>query len=295
MNRMNTAQTGSPKAKETAEASLQTDSMKLYLSEIGRYPLLTAEEEIELARRIEEGDREASAKLCNSNLRLVVSIAKKFSGQGLPLQDLIQEGNTGLLKAVDKFDWRKGYKFSTYATWWIMQAISRSISDQSRTIRIPVHMSETIHKMRRVTRNYIQEHGQDPSSEEIAAEMDLTVERVREIQRITLEPISLETPVGEEEDSQMGDFIPDKTSQAPEDEVARTLLKEQIDRILHSLTPREEQVLRLRFGLDDQKPRTLEEVGVEFQVTRERIRQIEAKALRKIRRSACRMDLDGYL
>ena len=259
------------------------DPVRMYLKEIGKVPLLSAEEEIELAKRIEEGDEEAKHRLCEANLRLVVSIAKRYVGRGMLFLDLIQEGNLGLIKAVEKFDYRKGYKFSTYATWWIRQAITRAIADQARTIRIPVHMVETINKLIRVSRQLLQEKGREPQPEEIAEVMDCPVDRVREIIKIAQEPVSLETPIGEEEDSHLGDFIPDDDAPAPADAAAFTLLKEQLMNVLATLTPREEMVLKLRFGLEDGRARTLEEVGKEFKVTRERIRQIEAKALRKLR------------
>ena len=259
------------------------DPVRMYLKEIGKVPLLSAEEEIELAKRMEEGDRAAKKKLSEANLRLVVSIAKRYVGRGMQFLDLIQEGNLGLIKAVDKFDYRKGYKFSTYATWWIRQAITRAIADQARTIRIPVHMVETINKLIRVQRQMLQELGREPSTEEIAEEMGLPVERVREIQNISQEPVSLETPIGEEEDSHLGDFIKDDNVPVPAEAAAAAILKEQLMDVLDTLTERERKVIRLRFGLDDGRARTLEEVGREFQVTRERIRQIEAKALRKLR------------
>ena len=259
------------------------DPVRMYLKEIGKVPLLSAEEEIELAKRMEEGDEEAKKRLCEANLRLVVSIAKRYVGRGMLFLDLIQEGNLGLIKAVEKFDYRKGYKFSTYATWWIRQAITRAIADQARTIRIPVHMVETINKLIRVSRQLLQEYGREPLPEEIAEEMGIPEEKVREIIKIAQEPVSLETPIGEEEDSHLGDFIPDDDAPAPADAAAFTLLKEQLMGVLSTLTPREEMVLKLRFGLEDGRARTLEEVGKEFKVTRERIRQIEAKALRKLR------------
>ena len=271
------------------------DPVRMYLKEIGKVPLLTAEEELELAKQIEEGDEEAKKKLCEANLRLVVSIAKRYVGRGMLFLDLIQEGNLGLMKAVDKFDWRKGFKFSTYATWWIRQAITRSIADQARTIRIPVHMVETINKQIRVTRQLLQELGRDPSPEEIAREMDIPVEKVREISKIAQEPVSLETPIGEEEDSHLGDFIPDEEMPSPADAAAFSMLKEQLDEVLATLTDREQEVLRLRFGLDDGRQRTLEEVGQQFKVTRERIRQIEAKALRKLRYPNRSKRLKDYL
>ena len=259
------------------------DPVRMYLKEIGKVPLLTAEEEIELAKRMEEGDEEAKHRLSEANLRLVVSIAKRYVGRGMLFLDLIQEGNLGLIKAVDKFDYRKGYKFSTYATWWIRQAITRAIADQARTIRIPVHMVETINKLIRVSRQLLQEYGREPLPEEIAEEMGISEEKVREIIKIAQEPVSLETPIGEEEDSHLGDSLPDDEAPAPADAAAFTLLKEQLMSVLSTLTPREEMVLKLRFGLEDGRQRTLEEVGKEFKVTRERIRQIEAKALRKLR------------
>ena len=259
------------------------DPVRMYLKEIGKVPLLTAEEEIELAKRMEEGDEDAKKKLSEANLRLVVSIAKRYVGRGMLFLDLIQEGNLGLIKAVEKFDYRKGYKFSTYATWWIRQAITRAIADQARTIRIPVHMVETINKLIRVSRQLLQEYGREPLPEEIAEEMGIPVEKVREIIKIAQEPVSLETPIGEEEDSHLGDFIPDEDAPAPAEAAAFTMLKEQLMSVLSTLTPREEMVLKLRFGLEDGRARTLEEVGKEFKVTRERIRQIEAKALRKLR------------
>ncbi|MGI6238424.1 MAG: RNA polymerase sigma factor RpoD [Christensenellales bacterium] len=259
------------------------DPVRMYLKEIGKVQLLTADEEIELAKRMEAGDEEAKKRLSEANLRLVVSIAKRYVGRGMLFLDLIQEGNLGLIKAVEKFDYRKGYKFSTYATWWIRQAITRAIADQARTIRIPVHMVETINKLIRVSRQLLQEHGREPLPEEIAEEMGITEEKVREIIKIAQEPVSLETPIGEEEDSHLGDFIPDEDAPAPAEAAAFTLLKEQLMSVLSTLTPREEMVLKLRFGLEDGRARTLEEVGKEFKVTRERIRQIEAKALRKLR------------
>ena len=259
------------------------DPVRMYLKEIGKVPLLSAEEEIEVARRMEEGDENAKKRLCEANLRLVVSIAKRYVGRGMLFLDLIQEGNLGLIKAVEKFDYRKGYKFSTYATWWIRQAITRAIADQARTIRIPVHMVETINKLIRVSRQLLQEKGREPLPEEIAEEMGIPEDKVREIIKIAQEPVSLETPIGEEEDSHLGDFIPDDDAPAPAEAAAFTLLKEQLMSVLSTLTPREEMVLKLRFGLEDGRARTLEEVGKEFKVTRERIRQIEAKALRKLR------------
>lgn len=271
------------------------DPVRMYLKEIGKVPLLSAEEEIELAKRMEEGDEEAKKKLAEANLRLVVSIAKRYVGRGMLFLDLIQEGNLGLIKAVEKFDYNKGYKFSTYATWWIRQAITRAIADQARTIRIPVHMVETINKLIRVSRQLLQELGREPSPEEIATEMNMPVERVREILKISQEPVSLETPIGEEEDSHLGDFIPDDNIPVPADAAAFTLLKEQLFEVLSTLTDREQKVLRLRFGLDDGRARTLEEVGKEFNVTRERIRQIEAKALRKLRHPSRSRKLKDYL
>ena len=259
------------------------DPVRMYLKEIGKVPLLSADEEIELAKRMEEGDVEAKKRLSEANLRLVVSIAQRYVGRGMLFLDLIQEGNLGLIKAVEKFDYRKGYKFSTYATWWIRQAITRAIADQARTIRIPVHMVETINKLIRVSRQLLQEYGREPLPEEIAEEMGISEDKVREIIKIAQEPVSLETPIGEEEDSHLGDFIPDDDAPAPADAAAFTLLKEQLMSVLSTLTPREEMVLKLRFGLEDGRARTLEEVGREFKVTRERIRQIEAKALRKLR------------
>lgn len=271
------------------------DPVRMYLKEIGKVPLLTAEEEIDLAKRMEQGDEEAKRRLIEANLRLVVSIAKRYVGRGMLFLDLIQEGNLGLIKAVEKFDYRKGYKFSTYATWWIRQAITRAIADQARTIRIPVHMVETINKLIRVSRQLLQEYGREPQPEEIAREMGISEEKVREILKIAQEPISLETPIGEEEDSHLGDFIPDEDAPAPAEAAAYNLLKEQLKEVLDTLTPREEKVLRLRFGLDDGRARTLEEVGREFNVTRERIRQIEAKALRKLRHPSRSKKLKDFL
>ena len=271
------------------------DHVRMYLKEIGKVPLLSAKEEIDLSQRMENGDVEAKRKLAEANLRLVVSIAKRYVGRGMQFLDLIQEGNMGLIKAVEKFDYKKGYKFSTYATWWIRQAITRAIADQARTIRIPVHMVETINKLLRVSRQLVQELGREPQIEEIAEEMGVTVEKVREIMKISQEPVSLETPIGEEEDSHLGDFIPDDVAQAPADAAAFTMLKEQLLEVLETLTPREEKVLRLRFGLDDGRQRTLEEVGKEFSVTRERIRQIEAKALRKLRHPSRSKKLKDYI
>ena len=271
------------------------DPVRMYLKEIGKVPLLTAQEEIDLAKRMEQGDEYAKQKLCEANLRLVVSIAKKYVGRGMLFLDLIQEGNLGLIKAVDKFDWTKGYKFSTYATWWIRQAITRSIADQARTIRIPVHMVETINKLIRVSRQLLQEEGREPTPDEIAAEMGISVEKVREILKISQEPVSLETPIGEEEDSHLGDFIPDDDAPAPAEAAAFSMLKEQLVDVLGTLTEREQKVLKLRFGLEDGRARTLEEVGKKFDVTRERIRQIEAKALRKLRHPTRSKKLKDYL
>ena len=271
------------------------DPVRMYLKEIGKVPLLSADREIELAQRMEEGDEDAKKELAEANLRLVVSIAKRYVGRGMLFLDLIQEGNLGLIKAVEKFDYHKGYKFSTYATWWIRQAITRAIADQARTIRIPVHMVETINKLIRVSRQLLQELGREPSPEEIAAEMNMPVERVREILKISQEPVSLETPIGEEEDSHLGDFIQDDNVPVPADAAAFTLLKEQLEEVLGTLTEREQKVLTLRFGLEDGRARTLEEVGKEFNVTRERIRQIEAKALRKLRHPSRSRKLKDYL
>ena len=271
------------------------DPVRMYLKEIGKVPLLSANEEIEIAKRMADGDQEAKRQLAEANLRLVVSVAKRYVGRGMLFLDLIQEGNLGLIKAVEKFDYRKGYKFSTYATWWIRQAITRAIADQARTIRIPVHMVETINKLIRVNRQLLQEYGREPRQEEIAAEMGISEEKVREIIKVAQEPVSLETPIGEEEDSHLGDFIPDDDAPAPAEVAAFTLLKEQLMEVLDTLTPREEKVLRLRFGLDDGKARTLEEVGKEFNVTRERIRQIEAKALRKLRHPSRSKKLKDFL
>ena len=271
------------------------DPVRMYLKEIGKVPLLSADEEVELAKRMAEGDEDAKKRLAEANLRLVVSIAKRYVGRGMLFLDLIQEGNLGLIKAVEKFDYHKGFKFSTYATWWIRQAITRAIADQARTIRIPVHMVETINKLIRVSRQLLQELGREPTPEEIAAELDMPVERVREILKISQEPVSLETPIGEEEDSHLGDFIQDDNVPVPAEAAAQTLLKEQLDEVLDTLTEREQKVLRLRFGLDDGRARTLEEVGKEFDVTRERIRQIEAKALRKLRHPSRSRKLRDYL
>lgn len=271
------------------------DPVRMYLKEIGRVPLLTAEEEVALAKRMQDGDELAQKRLAEANLRLVVSIAKRYVGRGMLFLDLIQEGNLGLIKAVEKFDYTKGYKFSTYATWWIRQAITRAIADQARTIRIPVHMVETINKLIRVSRQLLQQLGREPAPEEIAKEMEISVERVREIMKIAQEPVSLETPIGEEEDSHLGDFIEDQDAPAPADAASFMLLKEQLEDVLDTLTPREEKVLRLRFGLDDGRARTLEEVGQNFGVTRERIRQIEAKALRKLRHPSRSRKLKDFL
>ncbi len=271
------------------------DPVRMYLKEIGKVPLLSAEREIELAQRMEDGDEDAKKELAEANLRLVVSIAKRYVGRGMLFLDLIQEGNLGLIKAVEKFDYHKGYKFSTYATWWIRQAITRAIADQARTIRIPVHMVETINKLIRVSRPLLQELGREPTPEEIAKELDMPVDRVREILKISQEPVSLETPIGEEEDSHLGDFIQDDNVPVPAEAAAQTLLKEQLDEVLDTLTDREQKVLRLRFGMNDGRARTLEEVGKEFDVTRERIRQIEAKALRKLRHPSRSRKLRDYL
>lgn len=288
--------TGEIDVQATVPKTLPTDDpVRMYLKEIGKVSLLTADEERELAIRMEQGDEEAKKKLCESNLRLVVSIAKRYLNRGLSFLDLIQEGNLGLIKAVDKFDYTKGYKFSTYATWWIRQAITRSIADQARTIRIPVHMVETINKLIRISRQLLQEYGREPTSEEIAKEMGITVEKVREIKKISQDPVSLETPIGEEEDSHLGDFIPDDDVPAPVDAAAYSMLKEQLMEVLDTLSDREKKVLMLRFGLEDGRPRTLEEVGKEFNVTRERIRQIEAKALRKLRHPSRSKKLKDYL
>ena len=271
------------------------DPVRMYLKEIGKVPLLDAEEEKELARRMSEGDEDAKNKLVEANLRLVVSIAKRYVGKGMFFLDLIQEGNLGLMKAVEKFDYQKGYKFSTYATWWIRQAITRAIADQARTIRIPVHMVETIHKVSRYTRQMLQELGREPTAEEIGEKMGMSADRIREIMKIAQDPVSLETPIGEEEDSHLGDFIPDEDTPAPADAASATILREVIERELHTLTPREEHVIKLRFGLYDGRTRTLEEVGKEFDITRERIRQIEAKALRKLRHPSRARHLKGFL
>ena len=271
------------------------DPVRMYLREIGKIPLLTYDQELDLAKKILNGDEAAKQKLAESNLRLVVSIAKKYVGRGMLFLDLIQEGNMGLIKAVEKFDYTKGYKFSTYATWWIRQAITRAIADQARTIRIPVHMVETINRLIRTSRQLLQQNGREPTPEEIAKEMDVSVERVLEIQKIAQDPVSLETPIGEEDDSHLGDFIQDEDSPSPQDAASYTMLREQLDEVMSTLTPREAKVLRLRFGLDDGKARTLEEVGREFQVTRERIRQIEAKALRKLRHPSRSKKLKEYM
>ena len=290
-----------PETAEDLERVLSTeglaidDHVKMYLKEIGKVPLLTPDEEIDLARRMADGDEAAKRRLAEANLRLVVSIAKRYVGRGMLFLDLIQEGNLGLIKAVEKFDYRKGYKFSTYATWWIRQAITRAIADQARTIRIPVHMVETINKVMRVSRQLLQELGHDPLPEEIAAEMNMPVDKVREIMKIAQEPVSLETPIGEEEDSHLGDFIPDDDAPAPAEAASYTLLREQLIGVLSTLTSREEKVLKLRFGLEDGRARTLEEVGKEFNVTRERIRQIEAKALRKLRHPSRSKKLKDFL
>ena len=271
------------------------DPVRMYLREIGKIPLLNYDEELELAKRILEDDEEAKKKLTESNLRLVVSIAKKYVGRGMLFLDLIQEGNMGLIKAVDKFDYTKGFKFSTYATWWIRQAITRAIADQARTIRIPVHMVETINKLIRTSRHLLQQNGREPTPEEIAEEMEIPVEKVLEIQKIAQDPVSLETPIGEEDDSHLGDFIQDDDSPSPQDAASYTMLREQLEEVMKTLTPREAKVLRLRFGLDDGKARTLEEVGKQFNVTRERIRQIEAKALRKLRHPSRSKKLKEYM
>ena len=275
-------------------SAMSDDPVKLYLKEIGTYPLLTIEDEINLAKKIEQGDEFAKKQLAESNLRLVVSIAKRYVGRGLSFLDLIQEGNLGLIKAVDKFDYTKGYKFSTYATWWIRQSITRSIADQSRTIRIPVHMSEVINKTYRVSRNLLQELGREPTEQELSKALDMPIEKVREILKVSADPISLDTPIGEEDDSHLGDFIKDDSIVGPEDAAAYAMLQDQISKLLNTLTDREQRVLTLRFGLDDGRTRTLEEVGKEFNVTRERIRQIEAKALRKLRHPSRARMLKGY-
>ncbi len=283
------------KELELADSVSVNDPVRLYLKEIGKVPLLTGDEEMELARRMEAGDEMAKKELAEANLRLVVSIAKRYVGRGMSFLDLIQEGNLGLIKAVEKFDYTKGFKFSTYATWWIRQAITRAIADQARTIRIPVHMVETINKLIRVSRQLLQEYGREPTPAEIGKEMGFSEEKVREIQKIAQDPVSLETPIGEEEDSHLGDFIPDEEAPAPAEAASYALLKEQLIEVLNTLTEREEKVLRLRFGLDDGRARTLEEVGKEFNVTRERIRQIEAKALRKLRHPSRSKKLKDYL
>ena len=284
-------------AQETASGDILAidDPVKVYLKEIGRVPLLSMEEEMVLAEKIKNGDERAKKRLSEANLRLVVSIAKRYLGRGMQFLDLIQEGNLGLIKAVEKFDYTKGFKFSTYATWWIRQAITRAISDQARTIRIPVHMVETINKVKKVSSQLLHANGHEPTAEEIAAELKMPADKVREIMRISQEPVSLETPIGEEEDSHLGDFIPDDDALAPADAASHTLLKEQLAEVLYTLTPREEKVLRMRFGLRDGRPRTLEEVGKEFNVTRERIRQIEAKALRKLRHPSRSKKLKDFL
>lgn len=279
----------------SAEKVAIDDPVKVYLKEIGRVPLLSPEEEIDLAIKISNGDSNAKKRLCQANLRLVVSIAKRYLGRGMLFLDLIQEGNLGLLKAVDKFDYTKGFKFSTYATWWIRQAITRAIADQGRTIRIPVHMVETINKVKKISSQLLHQNGHEPTADEIAKEIDMPVDKVRDIMRVAQEPVSLETPIGEEEDSHLGDFIPDDDAPAPADAASHTLLREQLNEVLDTLTPREEKVLRLRFGLKDGRSRTLEEVGKEFNVTRERIRQIEAKALRKLRHPSRSKILKDYL
>ncbi len=280
---------------DSADVVAIDDPVKVYLKEIGRVPLLTSEEEIELAIRIKDGDVSAKQRLSEANLRLVVSIAKRYLGRGMQFLDLIQEGNLGLIKAVEKFDYTKGFKFSTYATWWIRQAITRAIADQARTIRIPVHMVETINKVKKVSSQLLHQNGHEPTADEIAVELDMSVDKVREIMRVAQEPVSLETPIGEEEDSHLGDFIPDEDAPAPADAASHTLLREQLMEVLDTLTPREEKVLRLRFGLEDGRSRTLEEVGKEFNVTRERIRQIEAKALRKLRHPSRSKKLKDFL
>ena len=290
-----------PPVDEEMESALSAeginidDPVKVYLKEIGRVPLLTSEEEVDLAVRMSQGDPQARKRLSEANLRLVVSIAKRYVGRGMQFLDLIQEGNLGLIKAVEKFDHTKGFKFSTYATWWIRQAITRAIADQARTIRIPVHMVETINKVKKVSSQLLHKNGHEPTAEEIADEIDMSVDKVREIMRVAQEPVSLETPIGEEEDSHLGDFIPDDEAPAPADAASYTLLREQLGEVLHTLTPREEKVLRLRFGLEDGRSRTLEEVGKEFNVTRERIRQIEAKALRKLRHPSRSKKLRDFL
>ena len=294
---MDIESTKTPDEESLADAKAMAidDPVKVYLKEIGRVPLLTSEEEIELAIRISENDQEAKKRLSEANLRLVVSIAKRYVGRGMQFLDLIQEGNLGLIKAVDKFDYTKGFKFSTYATWWIRQAITRAIADQARTIRIPVHMVETINKVKKTNSQLLHENGRDPTAEEIAEKLDMPVEKVREILRVAQEPVSLETPIGEEEDSHLGDFIPDDDAQAPVDAASMALMREQLAEVLKTLTPREARVLSLRYGLEDGNPKTLEEVGKEFNVTRERIRQIEAKALRKLRHPSRSKKLRDFL
>ncbi len=292
---LETPETDEPDAAVPTDGIVIDDPVKVYLKEIGRVPLLTPEEEIELAVRIMDGDSYAKKRLSEANLRLVVSIAKRYVGRGMQFLDLIQEGNLGLIKAVEKFDYTKGFKFSTYATWWIRQAITRAIADQARTIRIPVHMVETINKVKKISSQLLHKNGHEPSAEEISLELDMPVDKVREIMRVAQEPVSLETPIGEEEDSHLGDFIPDDEAPAPADAASHTLLKEQLGEVLATLTPREAKVLRLRFGLEDGRPRTLEEVGKEFDVTRERIRQIEAKALRKLRHPSRSKKLKDFL
>ena len=294
---MDIESTKTPDEESPADAKAMAidDPVKVYLKEIGRVPLLTSEEEIELAIRISENDQEAKQRLSEANLRLVVSIAKRYVGRGMQFLDLIQEGNLGLIKAVDKFDYTKGFKFSTYATWWIRQAITRAIADQARTIRIPVHMVETINKVKKTNSQLLHENGRDPTAEEIAEKLDMPVEKVREILRVAQEPVSLETPIGEEEDSHLGDFIPDDDAQAPVDAASMALMREQLAEVLKTLTPREARVLSLRYGLEDGNPKTLEEVGKEFNVTRERIRQIEAKALRKLRHPSRSKKLRDFL
>ena len=294
---MDIESTKTPDEENSADSKAMAidDPVKVYLKEIGRVPLLTSEEEIELAIRISENDQEAKQRLSEANLRLVVSIAKRYVGRGMQFLDLIQEGNLGLIKAVDKFDYTKGFKFSTYATWWIRQAITRAIADQARTIRIPVHMVETINKVKKTNSQLLHENGRDPTAEEIAEKLDMPVEKVREILRVAQEPVSLETPIGEEEDSHLGDFIPDDDAQAPVDAASMALMREQLAEVLKTLTPREARVLSLRYGLEDGNPKTLEEVGKEFNVTRERIRQIEAKALRKLRHPSRSKKLRDFL
>ena len=282
-------------AEELAEALGTDDPVRMYLKEIGKVPLLTPEEEQELARRMADGDKEAAARMTEANLRLVVSIAKRYVGRGMQFLDLIQEGNIGLMKAVEKFDFNKGYKFSTYATWWIRQAVTRAIADQARTIRVPVHMVETINKVIRVSRQLLQELGHDPTPEEIAEEMGMTTEKVKEVLKVAQEPVSMETPIGEEEDSHLGDFIKDEGASEPAEAAASTMLRNELEEVLNTLSPREKQVLELRFGLNDGQPRTLEEVGKQFNVTRERIRQIEAKALRKLRHPTRSRKLKDFL